>query len=85
LCAQGIRPARQSDLKAIEELLAPLERAGITKHRSRKDLLSDIPSFTIVERESKVRLSVTLCKMAKTRGGKIDIFATDRSDLGACM
>ncbi len=52
---QGIRPARQSDLKAIEELLAPLERAGITKHRSKKALMADIPHFTVVERESKVQ------------------------------
>ncbi len=51
---QGIRPAKQTDLKAIEELLAPLEKAGITKHRSRKQLTSDIPHFTVVERESKV-------------------------------
>lgn len=50
---QGIRPARQSDLKALEELLGPLERAGITKHRPRKQLMADIPCFTVVERESK--------------------------------
>ena len=52
---QGIRPAKQTDLKAIEELLTPLEKAGITKHRSKKQLMSDIPHFTVVERESKVQ------------------------------
>ncbi|KAK9916644.1 hypothetical protein WJX75_005288 [Coccomyxa subellipsoidea] len=66
---EGIRPARQSDLKAIEELLAPLERAGITKHRSRKDLLSDIPSFTIVERESKVLACALLQELGASADG----------------
>ena len=51
---QGIRPARQTDLAAIQELLAPLEQAGITKKRSRRELSADIPHFTVVERESKV-------------------------------
>ena len=53
--SQGIRPARQTDLAAIQELLAPLEQAGITKRRSRRELTADIPCFTVVERESKVR------------------------------
>ena len=51
---QGIRPARQTDLAAIQELLAPLEQAGITKKRSRRDLSADLPHFTVVEREAKV-------------------------------
>jgi len=54
--SQGIRPARQTDLAAIQELLAPLEQAGITKKRSRRELTADIPCFTVVERESKVRI-----------------------------
>ena len=58
--AQGIRAARQTDLAAIQELLAPLEQAGITKKRSRRELSADLQHFTVVERESKVRqLSIT--------------------------
>ena len=52
---QGIRAARQTDLAAIQELLAPLEQAGITKKRSRRDLSADLQHFTVVEREAKVR------------------------------
>ena len=57
---QGIRPARQTDLAAIQELLAPLEQAGITKKRSRRELSADIPHFTVVERESKVMCCLLL-------------------------
>ena len=52
--AQGIRPARQTDVAAIQELLAPLEQAGITKKRTRRDLYADLQHFTVVEREAKV-------------------------------
>ena len=56
---QGIRAARQTDLAAIQELPAPLEQAGITKKRSRRDLSADLQHFTVVEREAKVsQLSV---------------------------
>ena len=51
---QGIRPARQTDVAAIQELLAPLEQAGITKTRTRRDLYADLQHFTVVEREAKV-------------------------------
>ena len=43
-----------SDVTAIAQLLAPLEEAGICRHRSRSELASDIRMFTVVERESKV-------------------------------
>lgn len=55
--AQGIRPARQTDVAAIQELLTPLEQAGITKKRTRRDLYADLQHFTVVERESKVGLT----------------------------
>ena len=55
--AQGIRPARQTDVAAIQELLTPLEQAGITKKRTRRDLYADLQHFTVVEREAKVRLT----------------------------
>jgi hypothetical protein len=57
---QGIRPARMSDLQAIQQLLAPLEAAGITKKRTREQLAADISNFTVVERESKVSRSQCL-------------------------
>ena len=47
--AQSIRPARQTDLAAIQELLAPLEQAGITKKRFRRELSADIPFFAVIE------------------------------------
>ncbi|BDA40699.1 Amino-acid acetyltransferase [Coccomyxa sp. Obi] len=66
---EGIRPAKQTDLKAIAELLAPLEKAGITKHRSRKQLTSDIPHFTVVERESKVLACALLHELGASSDG----------------
>ena len=55
-CArQGIRPALPADLTALKQLLEPLERAGITKARSREQVAAAIPHFTVVERERKAR------------------------------
>ncbi|KAK9821240.1 hypothetical protein WJX81_007316 [Elliptochloris bilobata] len=51
---EGIRPAAPRDLKSIEQLLAPLEREGVTRKRSREELAASLPGFTVVERESKV-------------------------------
>jgi len=51
---EGIRPAQQMDLDAIEGLLRPLAQAGVTKARSRANLMQDIHSFTVLERESEV-------------------------------
>lgn len=51
---EGIRPAQQVDLDAIEALLRPLAQAGVTKARSRESLMQDIHSFTVLERESEV-------------------------------
>ena len=62
---EGIRPAQQVDLDAIEGLLRPLAQAGITKARSRESLLQDIHSFTVLERESEVsHLGVSLLTSA---------------------
>lgn len=52
---RGIRPATGGDLRAIEQLLAPLEREGVTRKRSRSELAASLPDFTVVERESKAR------------------------------
>lgn len=51
---EGIRPASPPDVDAIADLLAPLAAAGITRHRSREQIVSDLPTFTVVEREAKV-------------------------------
>ena len=37
----------------MKELLAPLERAGITKHRTKEQIAAAIQHFTVVERERK--------------------------------
>ena len=51
---EGIRPASPMDADAIADLLAPLAAAGITRMRSREEIVSDLPHFTVVEREAKV-------------------------------
>ena len=51
---EGIRPALPADTDAIAALLAPLAAAGITRRRSRQEIVSSLPSFTVVEREAKV-------------------------------
>ena len=51
---EGIRPANPADTDAIADLLAPLAAAGITRERSRVEIVGDLPCFTVVEREAKV-------------------------------
>lgn len=42
------------DLGSIQELLRPLEERGVLVRRSEEQLLSELPHFTVLERESKV-------------------------------
>ncbi|KAL4423548.1 hypothetical protein ABPG77_006571 [Micractinium sp. CCAP 211/92] len=51
---EGIRRAGMQDLAAIQELLRPLEERGVLVRRSEEQLLSELPHFTVLERESKV-------------------------------
>ncbi|KAK9824282.1 hypothetical protein WJX72_009159 [[Myrmecia] bisecta] len=51
---EGIRQALPHDLESIAALLQPLEAAGIVRPRTTAQLLADLPSFTVVEREDKV-------------------------------
>lgn len=46
--------AEVTDIDAIMDLLTPLAVAGITRMRSRSDILADLSSFTVVQRENKV-------------------------------
>ncbi|EFN52161.1 hypothetical protein CHLNCDRAFT_7287, partial [Chlorella variabilis] len=51
---EGIRRAGMQDLASIQELLRPLEDRGVLVKRSEEQLLSELPYFTVLERESKV-------------------------------
>lgn len=46
-----MRAATKEDLGGIAELLAPLEQKGILKPRSREQLKSELPHYTVIERE----------------------------------
>lgn len=50
----GIRPAQASDLRAIEEIIAPLVQQGILVHRSRDQLEQDLPDCHVVTRDGSV-------------------------------
>ena len=56
--------AEVTDIDAIMDLLTPLAVAGITRMRSRQDILSDLHSFTVVQREDKASL-LQLCKISQ--------------------
>ena len=43
-----------TDTDAIMDLLTPLAVAGITRMRTRQDILQDLHQFTVVQRENKV-------------------------------
>eukprot|EP00276_Gloeochaete_wittrockiana_P008671 CAMPEP_0184650300 /NCGR_PEP_ID=MMETSP0308-20130426/7819_1 /TAXON_ID=38269 /ORGANISM="Gloeochaete witrockiana, Strain SAG 46.84" /LENGTH=412 /DNA_ID=CAMNT_0027083723 /DNA_START=202 /DNA_END=1437 /DNA_ORIENTATION=+ len=51
---EGMRRARLSDITAVEELIKPLEAAGVLIPRSREKLRSEIDSFFVVEREDRI-------------------------------
>lgn len=50
----GIRPAQASDLRAIEEIIAPLVQQGVLVHRSRDQLEKDLPDCHVVTRDGSV-------------------------------
>lgn len=51
---ESIRPARVDDARAIAELIAPLEAAGILRPRSREQLELDIDTFSVITRDGMV-------------------------------
>ena len=50
-----------TDIDAIMDLLTPLAVAGITRMRSRREIMADLHDFTVVQRENKARLRSLSC------------------------
>lgn len=51
---EGTRPAEVGDLPKIEELLRPLEESGVLIKRSREQLLQELGSYIVVERDASI-------------------------------
>ncbi|KAI5057322.1 hypothetical protein GOP47_0027337 [Adiantum capillus-veneris] len=51
---EGTRAAEVNDLPKIEELLRPLEESGVLINRSREQLLKELNSFIVVERDASI-------------------------------
>lgn len=67
---EGIRRAGLQDLAAIQELLQPLEERGVLVKRSDEQLLSEIPHFTVLEREAKVLGCAAMKPLGTNDGGE---------------
>lgn len=51
---EGTRAAETCDLPKIEDLLRPLEESGVLIKRSREQLLKELDSFIVVERDASI-------------------------------
>lgn len=51
---QGMRKATTDDLAGIAELLAPLEQKGILKPRTREQLKTELPHYTVIDLEGQL-------------------------------
>ncbi|GBG87331.1 hypothetical protein CBR_g45391 [Chara braunii] len=51
---EGMRAARRQDLEAIANLLAPLQEIGVLVKRSEKQLLQELPYYTVIERDANI-------------------------------
>lgn len=49
---EGIRPASETDLHTLQDMLRPLEEEGILVRRSPEELLKDIPNIFIMVRDN---------------------------------
>jgi len=67
---EGIRPAGPSDISGIEELMAPLVERGVLVQRTREQMATEIPFFTVIERESKVLACATVKPLGLGNGGE---------------
>ncbi|XP_024369175.1 probable amino-acid acetyltransferase NAGS2, chloroplastic isoform X2 [Physcomitrium patens] len=72
---EGTRPANTNDVVSIEQLLRPLEENGVLVHRSREQLLQELDSFTVVERDGSVIACAALLPYSKEKSGEIAAFA----------
>ena len=67
---EGIRRAGALDIAAVQELLAPLEAAGIVVPRSAAALTAEIDSFVVIERESRVLSCCQLRALGASESGE---------------
>lgn len=67
---EGIRRAGALDVPAVQELLSPLEAAGIVVQRSEAALTAEIDSFVVIERESRVLACAQLRSLGVSESGE---------------
>lgn len=69
LCAPP-PPLLPSPPSALQDLLTPLEKAGVLVKRSREELRELLPNFTVLERETKVLGCALLLPLGATPDGQ---------------
>lgn len=68
---EELRPAALNDISGILELIAPLERQGMLKKRSRERLEMDIADYIVIERDGLIIGCSALHAFIKERCGEI--------------
>ncbi|KAH7331164.1 hypothetical protein KP509_20G018200 [Ceratopteris richardii] len=72
---EGTRAAEESDLPKIEELLQPLEESGVLIKRSREQLMRDLESFIVVERDACIIACAALFPYYEEKCAEVAAFA----------
>ncbi|KAJ8439717.1 hypothetical protein Cgig2_009541 [Carnegiea gigantea] len=62
---EGTRMARESDVAGIRQIIQPLEDAGTLVRRTDEELLKQIDSFIVVEREGQIMLVLPFSRILR--------------------
>ncbi|KAJ7554597.1 hypothetical protein O6H91_05G000400 [Diphasiastrum complanatum] len=71
---EGTRPAKTSDILGIERLLRPLEESGVLVNRPHKQLLQELDSYTVVERDGSIIACSALFPYHDDKCGEVAAF-----------
>ncbi|CAI9759423.1 unnamed protein product [Fraxinus pennsylvanica] len=68
---EGTRMARVADLPGIKQLLQPLEDSGTLTRRTEEELLIELNSFIVVEREGQIIACSALFPFFEDKCGEV--------------
>lgn len=72
---EGTRMARESDVAGIRQIIQPLEDAGTLVQRTDEELLKQIDSFIVVEREGQIIACAALFPYFENKCGEVAAIA----------
>lgn len=72
---EGTRPARETDLPGIKQLIQPMVISGSLVRRTDEELLKSLDSFYVIERDGSIIACVALFPFFEEKCGEVAAFA----------